>query len=822
LLIDFQPVPEFSEGQLLSANDLNTFNQNNVMITKLRASPQPLFMDSHAYAPKALPLYWRDPEFVIWEGSFIYREGMKYAYLGFQVKLDGVNTNLNYEYQMGQFGTDAASVNVGIITKFTEFSYRNLYNTAATNANYAPFIASAPLHEAKVYNLKPKTVGGVTTYTYRFAIKDGSANNVAATDGYLTKNARVSEIRIDLENLNLVDGELVPIRIYLLVNENPNKANISSSQFDPVYANFNNFFILRPKGQVPATGNPLEVSRVDTDHIFYSHLYAYTDGDLSYTDNWPAVSGVVVTGTGVLSTANMQKLTGKQRYITDRLKNRPMPLTGCILYLSAWGGTSSVRYPQYEVVPGQWEYSKEEYAQTISNSTDEFAIGGDNLGKLVSGAGRVNPQSNLATYAWNAALDLYNQPTFSFKYFGNTESRQVLIVDFTEAPVSQTSTRNNWLAKGSSTARSGHLFGYFDGGGQATHTGYYGSVYAAHNMAKNVSGENKKISNNHLFQVRIPSPNTRVYSPELGTYTNDKTWFFPRGFWEDQISVLFKEEKGVNGLWGLAKLGGYTAQYGFVSERGRDGLVTSFTGKKPIDTAENPEFDKQYEALSVYNNNNWAWKMTGGSKGYSQIFVNLYDHHSAHYRSKANYISYCFFVGVDDYKAADLVITMPTVYSGGSLRTYAQVKTAITTINNSLDENYTKLFTGNPHFTNYNMFWGAPKSPQNIRNIYKDYTDKFFFFTRQRTGNLLIVRGKNVTLYYGEIKKLERNGSPYGSLHKIDDVGVEFEYSENIISGDNEQTRILYLASIDSLAYGQRYYIQGDIITYAAEFFEEP
>lgn len=791
------------------------------MITKLRASPQPLLMDSHAYAPKALPLCWRDPDFVIWEGSFIYREGMQYAYLGFQAKLDGVNTNNDYEYTMGVFGTDAASINVGIITKYTEFSYKNLYNTAAANADYAPFIASAPLHKSATYNLKSKTVGGVTTDTYRFIIKDGSANNTTATGGYLTKNNRISEIRIALENLSLVDGELVPIKLFLLVNANPNKADRNHALFDPIYANFNNFFILRPKGQTPTSGNPLEVSRVDTDHIFYSQLYAYTDGDLSYTDNWPNVSGVVVTGENVLSTTNMQKLTGKQRYITDRLKNRPMPLTGCILYLSAWGGTSSMRYPHYEVVPGQWEYSKEEYAQAISNSMDEFAIGGDNLGKIVAGAGRLNPQSNLATYAWNPFFEIYNQPTFSFKYFGNTESRQVLIVDFTEAPVSQTSTRDNWLSVGGRAARSGHLFGYFDGGGIANHTGYYGSVYAAHNMAKFVNtATNDKIYNNHLFQVRIPSPNTRVYSPERGGYSNASTWFFPNGFWEDQISILFTEKS--SGKWGLEKRGGYTAQYGFVGDTPRNDLIGSFIPKISFPNQAEPEFYKQYEYLAEYNNANWNWTMVNGSKGYSQIFINLYDHHSANMRSKANYISYCFFIGVDDYKQSDSLITMPTVYSGGSLKTYTEVKSAIETINSSLNENYTKLFTGNPHFTNYNMFWQAPSSPLNLRNIYKDYTDKFFFFTRQRTGNILIVRGKNVTMYYGEIKELKRNGNPYGSLHKIDDVGVEFEYSENIISGDNEQTRIFHLSSVDNLAYGQRYYIKGDKIIYAAEFFEEP
>jgi len=787
------------------------------MITKLRASPQPLLMDSHAYAPKALTLSWRSPDFTIWEGSFIYREGMQYAYLGFQAKLDGVNTNNDYEYVMNSFGNADASVNIAIITKYTEYSFKNLYNLAATTSSYDPFIASAPLYIPATYTRKLKTPGDDSTATYRFIIRNGTANTTADsfTDGYLTKNGRVSEIRIKLENLNLVDGELVPIKIMFIVNANPNKAVTTDTvNYDPIYANFNNYFILRPT-------NPIEPSRVETDHIFYSQLYAYTDGDLSYTDNWPNVSGVVVTGENVLSTTNMQKLTGKQRYITDRLKNRPMPLTGCILYLSAWGGTSSVRYPAYEVVPGQWEYSKEEYAQATSNSTDEFAIGGDNLGKIVWGAGRLNPQSNLATYAWNPFFEIYNQPTFSFKYFGNTESRQVLIVDFTEAPVSQTSTRNNWLSVGGRAARSGHLFGYFDGGGIANHTGYYGSVYAAHNMAKFVNtATNDKIYDNHLFQVRIPSPNTRVYSPERGSYSNASTWFFPNGFWEDQISILFTEKS--SGKWGLEKRGGYTTQYGFVGDTPRNDLIGSFIPKISFPNQTDLEFYKQYEYLAEYNNADWNWKMINGSKGYSQIYINLYDHHSANMRSKANYISYCFFIGVDDYKQSDSLITMPAVYSGGSLKTYAEVKSAIETINNSLNENYSKLFTGNPHFTNYNMFWQAPSSPLNLRHIYKDYTDKFFFFTRQRTGNILIVRGKNVTMYYGEIKELKRNGNPYGSLHKIDDVGVEFEYSENIISGDNEQTRIFHLSSVDNLAYGQRYYIKGDKITYAAEFFEEP
>ena len=270
--------------------------------------------------------------------------------------------------------------------------------------------------------------------------------------------------------------------------------------------------------------------------------------------------------------------------------------------------------------------------------------------------------------------------------------------------------------------------------------------------------------------------------------------------------------------WGLFKSGGGSLQFGVVGDIATSTVEAQYTTPE---VAPN-EFEKQYVRNTNYNNADWNWYMSGGTKGHSQIFVNLYDHSNVHYRAKANYISYCFLIGFDDYKASDNVITTPPLYTGGSTLTYSSVVSAISTINSSLNESYDQLFVNNPHFQYYNMFWGAPKSTLNLRNIYKDYNDKFLFFTRQRTGNILIVRGKNVTMYYGEISKLKRDGSPYGSLHKVDDVDVEFEYSDSLISGDSEQTKVVHLSSIEKLAYNQRYYIQGETITYAAEFFEEP
>jgi hypothetical protein len=830
MLIDFQPVPEFTEGQPIAAEDLNTFNLNNSYIYKMLAAPQPLFMDAHAYSPKAFPLNWFSPDFTIWKGSFVYRAGMTYADIGVHIKIDGMLTDLGNsevsEYSIGDFGTTGTGgvyddgVALGIIVKYTEFSYLNIFKTAS-NSIYYKYYSAAPLNIAGVNVAPTPSKGG----TYTFTVKDGSGRNQAKTGGYLTANARITNIRINLTNLDFQDGELVPISLVLLVNINPRKSDpTDTANFQNKYAHFSNYFLTR-------STNKLTFNEVNLNHIFYSTLYAYTDGDLSYTDNWSAVSGVVVTGNSVLSTGNMNKLTGKQRYIVDRLKNRPMPLTGSIFYLTGYGGTSSVKYPQYDVVPGDWSYSKEEYAVPVSNDKDYFPDGVTKWGGLVDVAGRYNPQSSLATFAWNPYFDVYNEVLVSLKYYGNTDARQVVIVDMPEAPISQTSTRNPIITlpkgDGFQYARAGNSYGYVDGGSGITRKwfGYYGSVYLAQNTHQYVNNANvPKMYSNHSFQVRIPSTNTKVYSPQFGTYNPGNEFYFTRGMYQDDVSILFDEKS--EDLWGLIRANDpdepsvpKTLQYGFVGNYSAADLKPYYKQKTGTTEFE----DRQYTRSLTYNNSNWNWKISDNrTRGYSQVFVNLYDHQAGSLKAKANYIGYINLIGLSDFNAAGKSYSVPADYSMLQQLTYSGLVSAISTINTRLDSHYTSLFESNPHFKYYNMFWESPKSPLSLRNIYKDYSDKFFYFTKQKVGNVLIVRGKNVSIYYGEIKKLERKGDPYGSLHKLDDVDVEFEYSESIISGDNEQTAIFHFTRVPKLGYNERYYLKGDEVVYAAEFFEEP
>ena len=830
MLIDFQPVPEFTEGQPIAAEDLNTFNLNNSYIYKMLAAPQPLFMDAHAYAPKVVPLSWYSPDFTIWKGAILYRTGMTYADIGVHIKMDGMLTDMGNsevsEYSIsdlgnaGVGGTYIDGLALGIIVKYTEFSYLNIYKTASDSI-YFKYYSAAPLNIAGTNVSPTATKGG----TYTFTVRDGSGRNQTKTDGYLTANARITNVRVDLTNLDLKDGEIVPISLILLVNINPRKSDpTDTDNYQNKYAHFSNYFLGRES-------NRLTTTEVNSNHIFYSTLYARTDGDLSYSDNWPAVSGVVVSGNSVLSTANMNKLTGKQRYIVDRLKNKPMPLTGSLFYLTGYGGTASVKYPQYDVVPGDWSYSKEEYAVPVSKDADYFPDGVTKWGGLVDYASRYNPQSNLATFAWNPYFDVYNELLVSLKYFGNTEARQVLIVDMPEAPVSLTSIRNNVITLTAGDvvqqARSGHIYGYLDGGSGISRKwyGYYGSIYLAHNTHTYINNPNSiKAAFNHMFQVRIPSTNTKVYSPEFGSYNPGNEFYFGRGMYQDDVSILFDEKS--EDLWGLIRAADpdepavpKTLQYGFVGNYTTTELSPFYKQK----TGTTEFQDKQYTRSTTYNNSSWNWKISDNrTKGYSQVYLNLYDHQKGSLKAKANYIGYFNIIGLSAFNAAGKSYAVPTQYSMLQELTYSGLVTGIAEINTRLDDHYNALFVSNPHFKYYDMFWESPKSPLILRNIYKDYTEKFFYFTKQRVGNILIVRGRNVSMHYGEIKKLERKGDPYGSLHKIDDVDVEFEYSESIISGDDEQTAIFHFTRVPKLGYNERYYIKGDEVVYAAELFEEP
>jgi hypothetical protein len=799
--IDFQAVPEFTTGQPISAYDLNSLLHNNVTSKNILYSPQPLFMDSHAYAPKAMPMVWQSPEYDIWKGSFMYRSGMRYAYIGFHIKMDSGIEDLSSEFNLAQF-TD---ISVAVIVKYTGSTYKEVYQSAGIKKH----CAAVPL----------KTVATTTVTStggnYRFTIKNGhydpTQTETLLGTQVITRGSRESSVRIDLDPLGLQDTEIVEIKLVLVTHSDPTL----TANFGEGYTSFFNKFLWKAK--LPAV-------RLANSHIFYSTLYAKVDGDLSYSANWPSTS-FQTTGSGVLSAPNLKIITNKQKYITERLRNRPMPLTGSITYIGAFGGTSSVRLHQEDVVPGEWDYYTSNYWLPIDNRLSKLDKTQDQR-KVIDMNKSLNAQSNLATFSWSPYFEEYNSIYLNFKFYGNTEARQAIFVDLPDQPVSQTSTRRSILYWPNAGGRlSYHILGNYSG------QNLYGSVFTKHNTIAGVfnSGAPKAYLNK-MYNVRIPSPTTPVYSPQFNVNTNNHTatyskFYLTAGMWEDSVAIVFEKtaESGTTQKWGLAKsqVDNETIQYGFIGDASKADAMAGFVNKIVVNNTED-EADMQYTQVPTYNNSDYKWITKNGSKGYSQVFVNIYDNHSRTTQSKANYISYTQVLGMSAYNPDKRLYNPPIVYTPKTAISYSELCEDFSDINTDLDNLYQSMFINNPHFVQYDFFWGAPISVLSRAGLFKEYNDKFFFFAKQRVGNILIVRGKNVTMHYGEIDELKREDDPKGSLHPIGDVGITFAKTQSIISGDAEQTVVVHLNNIEELAYGQYYFLNGDSIVYASEFFEEP
>lgn len=799
--VDFQEVPEFFTGQPIAAEDINNFYHNNVVATNLLYAPQPLFMSSHAYSPTALPTSWRSPDFDIWRGSFMYRDGMQKAYLGFHIRLDWSTQDLNHEYTPAQF----SDVSIAVIVKYTDQNYKNLYSS-----NNKKFCAAAKLSQ-----LGQTTVTN-TGGSYTFNIKNGHFNNSDVENilgtTVITRDSKMSTLEINLAPLGLVDGEIVDIKLVIVSNNDPTQP----ARLGDGYTTLFNKFFYKSK---------LTGAQVATSHIFYSMMYAKVDGDLSYSADFPYGTPFNTAGNSVLSQENIDILTTKQKYITERLRNRPMPLTGSIVYVSAWGGTASVRLLEKDVVPGDWNYYTSNYWTPIDNSGTKLTESSD-LPKVLDINRSLNTQSNLATFAWSPYFTLYNSLYLNFRFYGNTQARQALFLDMPDQPSSQTSTRRSIIYWPSPRGRlSHHVTGNWQG------QDIYGSIFAYHSTIPSVYNSNSlKVYLNRLYNVRIPSPTTPVYSPEFGQnslqhsapYSN---FYLTQGLWEDSVRIVFTKtaESGIFEKWGLAKaeVDQETIQYGFVSDSPVQDAVGTYQNKIIVSSAQT-ERDIQYLRSSFYNDSNYQWTFKNKSKGYSPIFVNLYDHHSRNLQQKANYISYCQVIGMTTTNPDRRLYDAPTKVEPTTSLTYSQLVGHLSTINQELDNLYTNMFTLNPFFTKYDMFWNRPLSMLNNAGIYKEYNEKFFFFTRQRTGNILIVRGKNVSIHYGDIEELKRDEGPKGSLHPPESVSIKYAKTQSIISGDSEQTVVFHLETIEDLPYGQYYYLQGESVVYAAEFFEEP
>ena len=127
------------------------------------------------------------------------------------------------------------------------------------------------------------------------------------------------------------------------------------------------------------------------------------------------------------------------------------------------------------------------------------------------------------------------------------------------------------------------------------------------------------------------------------------------------------------------------------------------------------------------------------------------------------------------------------------------------------------------------LFWGKPKSflahHDNVTNSETAMDQRFFskleyntvYFSNTRQADYLVVRGQNVQIGWGGFDKIYRD-NPEG----VWPAALQFEFNNTqSVTGETIETIVIGFDSLEGLAHGERYYLQGKII-YAAETMGVP
>lgn len=804
MLSNIYEPPVFVDGTELSAYALNVIDENTARMESLVYGPQPLPLDSWFLSPKAIPLTFNKPYQEIFFGSFLYRKGMTKLTISFYVSFESAYTpkdsrdveiiNFNNSFS-SRCGTLAVGILLGS-NKSNDSYYTNPADgyraVAQFNGGYSYLPAG--------FSISLPNNSYSTAYTHYMATS--SQGSVLSGDLFsnLTSD-RLKTITIDLTQLALQDSEIVPIKVAIMGSATEPTKTIASN-FSKVgslkYPTMNDLY---PGLLLHNRSDP-----VDTYYIKYNTVDAKILGDLSYSSSW---SDTTFPSLGTITATDFNRVANKQRYLVERLRNRPMPLTGSFVFYPIYANSAAILYPQF--------------------NNDSLTVLGKEL--TVASARAFNSEAQLATYAWCPQFSVYDRVGINFKYLTNTNSRAALVLDFPETAISTPASRI-------SIYNNDFLTGYAASGGDKTSKEYPHFVTANRywqRLSRSL-GYSYRSSYGYPFQVRVPSPTTPVYNRATSNYTNSY-YLTDGGYFEDTVYIDFQKfyENSYFSAWGLSKgVDGYTAQIGLVAEVPVNllpqgiavGNITLQDGYVAV-----PEYNSLHTGYPLWGaRQHWKWVSSNNTAlNPRPLVVNFIDYSQKYIESKASYIGFYFQYGVFTINSNTNTYATYTEYSPNYSYTVSGIHKFFKDTDVRLTNLYNNTFKAvngraiNPHFYEEPIFWGQPQTP--LLKFDKDIIDmssKMFYFTGRRISNFLIVRGRNVTMYYGEFSKVTRDSNPVGSFLPENSVDWSFSESYSVISGDYEGTVVIDLSNVPNLTLGSYYHLKGESIVYAAEFFEEP
>lgn len=790
----------------------------------------------------------------VWEGSFLYRSGMKRLKLAFQTYplrepktgsaaeyryLDGIDlTDINktyYSVNKPKFVDDDLSL--FLIFRYTEVPLGQLLNAA--NTKYHRYVRRWS-YSRDADELQP---GGVSS-TYKFtsangnAFSVGSANNAEywvpnypqlSSQGYHT-------YEIDLDSFGFVPGEVVTVKFKL--------------------------------------GKPSQVRAWETKGLsyYFSMVYAYVEHDLVPT-SWQSLPTVS-------SLTQVQTIAENQAHLVNLLRRYDSPLRAALWdqitanasyasafsqyndewrsYLERFGLDTDAEFLKHSVFAEEARY----YFQKQFANKDTIRLA---YNVTVNPASAFNLQAiipynvsspssykiprktkrdklDLVPFAsnnpeWDQAISLgRDYSSGSTAYSAANNQNPPLTADLANVvysgslPLESTDITHLRVKRGFVRFYGPYTAKYKAGATVTTH------FYAGSGLATGLSGGFGLLTKSAV----APSGWLVGDGVFLSTHTNDTTGQSENfgGFYYLRPSVL---DGGVPYYSAESTRPIGTSQSLFLGSRFLEGAYNySDTFNFSMTTTSGGKYVPALYAAYVSGLAASSLGYTAG--GYTSLNVQVKE--SANYvrstsvpvdpnisftpaYTKASYIGLVRLTEAAVFKS-DYVVSSFTKQASFTPLAYSGLLTYLNQLNDTQNNAY-QLLQEDDSLRYTPLFWTSPKSMyrqyeklysgqgRNDNLTFTAIDSELIYFSQTRQADYLVVRGKNVSIGWNGFESIYRD-NPRGFFPG--ELRFTFTDEQSIV-GQDVQTVVIGFDSLKSLHYGQRYYLKGTVY-YAAETMELP
>lgn len=834
-------VPSFFKNQEISAQDLNNLAQNAEILEQIIKSPDRLFLSDWKLAPPLFSLIEQktevgDPETLegltfamsmseidVWEGSFLYREGMHTLRLAFNtyavIESPGVygigTTPVNLkdaaEKNKKKGNNDDwvnGSTSLILILKYTDVPAKQAIT------KYSKFTRTWVYNSDKKSTYRQPADSTVNSYTFinsSTTLGDSWTPNANGVSSYVNSVRGYHTFSMNIADYKFVPGEIVSVKFKIKTRDNK-----------PV----------------------LSLGR----KFYFSMVYANIDHEI--TDKpWTTLASSSITALD-----SVQTVAQNQSMLVDYFQKYDMPLRAAV-WDQVMAGTSHFPY----------------YGRFMSTAIEGFASWG-----LVHAKDylMLDEHTSEARFYLPRRFDLRDTVSISYNVAVNTKtafSMQGLLSKSAIAPHMLKKTR--WY-QSTKNAPSFIISYAWEKPGKATYPQVVGAGQMNYEDFVGLPSENRRKYGNFLARVGLTNfmgsysvdkandvqtsivpegitswpanyPNPREFLYMAGTQpTGQASW---HGFYFILPSLVTGKVPYYNASTG-SPVGleenmflGPTAASG----QYRDASIYvdnfNFTLKKNDAGHYYPEIYSEYVGLP--NHSTYFYQNSSTSE-YTDFTINLKESSSAYSSSigyygagsgmilesfdlrafnKASYIATFRLAEVTRKNTAALsepnrrFSSFEQVAYSGLINYIKQVNTRQNAVYSFINDDPTFKYTP--------LFWTKPKSTlkhfedlvQGTKSNGKTYFYQAelntIYFSNLRQADYLIVRGKNITIGWGGFNKVYRD-NPTSILFPAP-LQLEFANSQSL-TGSDVETVIIGFDTMKGLAYGERYYIQGDVY-YAAE-----